>query len=84
MVWTKEFWKATAERMARSAAAATVSVLVVGDGVLNVFEGDFRNALGVGLGAALVSGLLAIAGGATSGNGPSFTKDEQLAPHTKV
>lgn len=77
-MWTKEFWRATAERMIRAAAGAILSVLIVGDGIFNAFDADWENTLGVGLGAMVVSLLLALAGNATTGNGPSFTNQEEL------
>jgi hypothetical protein len=55
------WFKDAAERAVRAFAGATVSVLVVGDGILNAFNANWGEALGVGLGGGLVSFLLSLA-----------------------
>lgn len=75
-MWSRLFWQSAAERAIRAFASAVVSLLVVG-GAFNAFSFDWLNALGVGLGAAVVSLLLSVGGNAaTDGTGPSFNKTE--------
>jgi hypothetical protein len=54
-------------------------VFLVGDKILNAFTVDFGEALGVGLGGALISILTSLASGATSGN-PSLGNAEVTNP----
>jgi hypothetical protein len=77
-MWTLDFWKATGERMIRSFAAAMVSVLVVGENMMDAFSANWQEALGVGLGAAVVSLLLSLAGNVTTGGGPAFINSEKV------
>lgn len=79
-MWTAEFWKATAERCVRGGAAATLSSWIVGDGVMDAFNVNLQEAGGLFLGGAVVSLLLSLIGGATTGNGPSFNNTEVLEP----
>lgn len=79
-MWSLAFWKATAERCVAGAAAAMLSVVFVGSGVLNAFEVDWQNVLGVGLGGAVVMLLSALAGNYRTQNGPSLTNVEQVVP----
>jgi hypothetical protein len=72
--------KAVGQRMIRAAASAMLSVAVVGGGVLNAFDADWTNVVGVGAGAAFVSLLLSLSGQLTTGNGPAFGDVEQVAP----
>ena len=58
---TSTFWIATAERAARAAAWAVISVLTVADG-FNAFNANWGDALGVGCGAAVLSVLASIVG----------------------
>jgi hypothetical protein len=59
-MWTAAFWMATAERAIKTLAQTLISVLVVGGVVLNIFTVDWVNALGIGLGAMVVSVLTSI------------------------
>jgi hypothetical protein len=82
-MFTKVFWKDTAERAAWTAAEALIALwLIAGDQALNAFHLDYVEGLGVALGAALISVLKSlIAAKATNGvastvkevsyNGPS-------------
>lgn len=58
---TKAFWVAAAERAVRAFAWAVISVLTVADG-FNAFHANWGDALGVGLGAAVLSLLASIVG----------------------
>jgi hypothetical protein len=70
--------KAAGQRMVRAAASTMLSVGVIGGG-FNAFGGvDYKSVIGVGLGAAVVSLLMSLAGQATSGNGPAFGDVEQI------
>lgn len=80
-MWTREFWKATAERMVRSATGAMLSVLVVGDGLLDALNADWGNTLSIGAGGAVVALLLALSGNAVTGTGPSFSNVEVVDPN---
>ena len=64
MIWTKGFWKGTAERVIASTAGGALAVL--GTDLFNVADLDGRAVVGVALGAGLVSLLKAIATGATN------------------
>ena len=81
-MWTKEFWKAAAERMVRGGAAALGGALVAGDWVLDVMNvGNLGDGATVFIGGALTSLLMSLAGGAFgSGDGPSFTGTEAVTP----
>lgn len=59
-MWTAAFWKDTAERAIKTLAQTLIAVLVVGGVVLNIFTVDWMNALGIGLGAMVVSVLTSI------------------------
>ena len=72
------FIKAAAERAVRAAAASGLSVLVVGDGILNALNADWATFGGVAAGGAVVSLLLSIAGNTVSGDGPAFGHSETL------
>lgn len=72
----KAFCLATAQRVARSFAASLVALLVAdGTGVINTAWTRDLSTAGM---AAVVTLLLCVVGGATSGNGPAFGKGEQV------
>jgi len=78
-MFTLDFWKATAERAIRAAAASALSALVIGDGALNALEADWATLGGIAAGGAVVSLLVSLAGGTFGrGDGPSFTGTEQI------
>jgi hypothetical protein len=56
----RDYWIDTAERCVRAFAAAVLSVMAVGDGILNAFDASWLEALGVGLGAAVLSLLTSL------------------------
>jgi hypothetical protein len=76
-IWTTRFWKAVAERAIKT--AAQVLVVFLGADLLDVFSVNWERALGIGLGALLVSVLTSLASSTVSGGGPSITNDEVLA-----
>lgn len=82
-MWTKRFWKATAERAIKTAAQALV-VLAGGDAVFDAFKFDWATAGGVALGAGVLSVCTSLASMAISGSGPSLTNDEVLAGPVSV
>jgi hypothetical protein len=76
-MWTTDFWKATAERALKTLAQTLLSVVVVGGVVLNIFTVDWMNALGIGLGAMLVSVLTSILSSFVgSSDSPSLVSSE--------
>lgn len=60
----KKFWIATAERALKTIAQTLLSLWLVGDVAFNVMQVDWLNALGVAVGAGVVSVLMSV-GGAT-------------------
>lgn len=72
-IWSKGFWKATAERVIASTAGGALAVL--GTELFNVTEVDAGGVMGVALGAGLVSLLKALVAGATNGT-PSVASVE--------
>lgn len=75
-MFTTTFLKAATERAVRAAAAALISLWVVGDQALDALHVDWSEALGVALGAALVSFLLSLVGGTANTPGPSLLGTE--------
>jgi hypothetical protein len=80
-MWTKRFWKVTAERVIRGGVAGISAVWLAGDVVFDVTNvnswGDIGSAFAGGAFSALV---LSLGGNAVSGNGPAFTENEQIIP----
>lgn len=71
-MWTRRFWKAAGERAVRT-TAQTWLALWAGAGAFDAFTIDVQAAVGVGLGAALLSVLTSlVAEGASPATGPSF------------
>jgi hypothetical protein len=81
-MWTMTFWKATAERAVKTLAQTLLSVLVVGGVVLNLFEVDWLNALGIGLGAMVVSVLTSLLSAFVgSSDSPSLVSETEGGRH---
>lgn len=81
-MWTMTFWKATAERAVKTLAQTLLSVLVVGGVVLNLFEVDWLNALGIGLGAMVVSVLTSLLSAFVgSSDSPSLVSEAEGGRH---
>lgn len=81
-MWSKAFWKATAERAVRAGAAALLALWVVGDGVLDIANLHvWWQALVIFISGAIVSVLASLVGGATDKTtGPSLFKTEVPNP----
>jgi hypothetical protein len=79
-IWTGAYWKAVAERMIRGFAIGCL--LIVGGNSVNAFNVDWSDALGFGLGGAVLSLLFSLAGNVATGGGPSLTRTETVAPIT--
>ena len=76
-MWSAEFWKAAAERALRTVAQVWITLWVTAV-PLNVFEIDWLQGLGVGLGAALVSVLMSLIPAGPEGS-PSWVQDVNAA-----
>lgn len=72
-MFTVDFWKAAGERALRTVAQVLLS-LWVGSGVLNAFDIDWLQALGVAVGAAVVSILMSLVPAGPAGS-PSWVQD---------
>jgi hypothetical protein len=80
-MFTRNFLVALLERSVRAAASSALSVLVVGDAMLNALTADWETVAGVALGGAVVSALISLSAGAlTNTPGPSVTGAERLPP----
>lgn len=75
-MFSKEFWKATAERAVKTFAQAAVSFFVVG--TTGLFDVEWVSVLSVSGAAALVSLLTSIASAGVNGSGPSLVHAEQV------
>lgn len=80
-LWTKEFWKATAERAIRTGAIAAALTLI-GDAYetlqVNALTIDWLKMIGFFFGGALLSVLMSVGAHAKTGRGPSFLRHETL------
>lgn len=81
-MWTRKFWKATAERVLRGGAAALGGALVAGDWAMDIMNvNTLEKGATIFIGGAVTSLLFSLAGGKFgSGDGPSFTGTEVLDP----
>ena len=70
-MFTLTFWKAAAERAAKTAAQAAILQLVIGEG-FNAFEADWGTAGGFALGGAVTSVLFSVVSAKVGGDGPSL------------
>lgn len=76
-MWTKKFWKATAERMIRGAAVSVAAVFFGGDVVFDSLNvASWTEAGGIAITGAIGSLVLSLAGQAFTGNGPALTNNE--------
>lgn len=77
-MWTKTFWKATAERAVSTAAQA--AILVLGADQIDALDADWRLVGGFALGGAVLATLKALAAQRVTGDGPGLTDAETLNP----
>lgn len=63
---TLKFWKDAVERSIKTGAQTILSIVVVGDGILNAFTLDYSQIAGVGIGGVMFSLLTSIASSAVS------------------
>lgn len=82
-MWTKSYWQAVGERMIRGGAIAVATAFFVGDQALNALEIEWIDVGGFFLGGAFTSLVFSLGGNAISGNGPSFTRKEEINPNPK-
>lgn len=76
-IWTREFWKATAERCVRAFAAGASGSFVAG--ATDLAEVPWRAAGTAGLVAAILALLFSLgANSFTGGGGPALNSDETL------
>lgn len=73
-MFTLAFWRAAAERAIRTVAQTMLALWLVGDVAFNALSVDWAEALGIGLGAAVLSILTSIA----APNGASFGTEKPL------
>lgn len=80
MMWTKEFWKATTERVIRGAAVAVFGGFFAGDVVFDAMNVNTWADVGsLAIGGAFGSLLLSLIGNTVgTGSGPSLTGAERL------
>lgn len=77
-MFTKEFWKAAAERAIKTGAQSVLTAYFVGDVALNALQADWLNMAGIGAGGVVLSILTSLASGHKDGN-PSVTNAEVIA-----
>jgi hypothetical protein len=80
-MFTAEFWKAAGERALRTVAQVLLA-LWVSDGVFNALSVDWLNALGVALGAAVISLLMSMVPAGPAGS-PSWVEDRAAGRHAR-
>lgn len=80
-MWTAEFWKAAAERALRT-VAQTLLALWVTSGPLNAFDIDWLQAVGVAVGAGLISVLMSLVPVGPP-ESPSWVADPSAGRHAK-
>lgn len=77
-MWTRAFWKATAERAVKTfAQSAAALALANGTGLIDT---DWIPLLSVSGMAALVSVLTSVGSDVATGDGPSLTNAESVTP----
>ncbi|MFJ8822409.1 holin [Streptomyces sp. NPDC102467] len=81
-MWTRSFWKATAERAIRTFAQALAAVLVAG--ATNLLDVDWVAALGTAGFATVLAVLTAVGTAGVGAHGPGIleTPTHQGGPHT--
>jgi hypothetical protein len=79
-IWTKAFWKASAERVIATAAEAGGAYLVTAGPIVDALHVNWNVFGGVAAGAAVLALLKSLAANAATQTGPSFTNSEQVVP----
>lgn len=78
-MFTAPFWRAAGERAIRTVAQTLLALWLVGDLAFNALAVDWGEALGVGLGAGILSVLASLAAEtANPDTGPSFGTEKPL------
>lgn len=78
-MFTRQFLRATAERVIRGAIVAVAAAYFGGDLLFDAFNvNTWRDVASLALSGAFSSLLLSIGGQALTGNGPAFTNNETL------
>lgn len=78
-IWSKAFWKVTAERMVRSAAITVGAVFFGGDKIFDLLTVNSWADIGaLALSGAVGALLFCLGGNAITGNGPAFNKTENI------
>lgn len=81
-MFTKKFWRATAERAVSTAAQS--ALLVIGAEQVNAISGvEWTTVAGFAAGGAALSILKALAASQVGGSGPSLTDAEVLDPSAR-
>lgn len=80
-MFTVTFWKATAERAAKTVAQTLLSLFLVGDVAFNLFTFSWGPALGVAAGAAVISVLTSLISAKAGPAGSPSLVDESPAKH---
>ena len=75
------FWKAAAERAAKTAAQS--ALLVIGADQVNALAVDWPDVGGFALGGAVLSLLFSIVSSGVGGDGPSLANEEPLTAEQK-
>lgn len=75
-MWTRAFWRATAERAIKSAAQA--GILALGGDLIAVWDLPLLGIGGVMASGAVLSVLTSLASDAATGSGPSLTSAEKI------
>lgn len=73
-IWDKVFWKAATERAVKTFAQTLIALL--GAGAMNVLTVDWQQAIGVSLGATLLSYLTSIVSTEITKSGPSLSSEK--------
>ena len=66
-MFTKLFWKDAVERAIKTMAQTLVTLLLTSDAVFNILTVDWTQAIGVAVGAGVLSVLTSVGSAATSG-----------------
>lgn len=79
-MWTRAFWKASAERAVKTGAQSILTAYFVGDVALNALQADWANMAGIGLGGAVFSVLTSLAFGHKDGNPSAINAEVTKVP----